>query len=65
MNTIADMLKDEATNTDDPKAKAAWVRAEVGRAALELGVGAHERVMLEGVLKEALKVERGVWQMGL
>ena len=63
VNSIADTLKEEAAATDDPKAQAAWVNAEVGRAALELGVEVHERVLLEGVLKEALRVGMGVWEM--
>ncbi len=36
-------------------------KAEVGRAALELGVGVHDLVLLGGVLQEDLKVEPVVW----
>ena len=50
---------------NDPEAKEAWIRAEVGRAALKIGVEAHDQVLLGGVLQEALKVEAGVWGMEL
>jgi len=65
VNAIADLLKDEAAKTEDPEVQSAWVRAEVGREAVRLGVAVHDRVLLDAVLQDALRVEPGGWHVTL